>query len=137
MQSSLPQDLVPLGSSTLLCVISTSCAVFMAVGQTVFNQRLKANLSNSLSQGVVEEIIDSGVTSLRSLVSASDLPVVINEYSESVTQVWVSTEILEHQLSGLFKESTMLTCCHQVHSGRCTSHFIRAAAWLQMDLDEE
>lgn len=69
----------------------------MAVGQTLFNQRLKANLSNSLSSDAVQEIIDSGVTSLRSLVGASDLPQVIREYSESVTQVWVSTGIPEHR----------------------------------------
>ncbi|KAK2592796.1 hypothetical protein QQS21_009500 [Conoideocrella luteorostrata] len=32
MQSSLPQDLVPIGASTLLAVISTSCAIFIAIG---------------------------------------------------------------------------------------------------------
>lgn len=75
----------------------------MAIGQTVFNQRLKANLGQSLSQGVVEEIIDSGVTSLRSLVSPSDLAVVVREYSESVVQVWVSTDDPEHQLSHMME----------------------------------
>lgn len=91
MQSSLPQELVPIGSSTLLAIISISCAIFMAIGQTVFNERLKINLATTISQEAVNQIINSGVTSLRSLVSASDLPAVIKEYSRAVTQVWVST----------------------------------------------
>ncbi|KAI1207107.1 MFS general substrate transporter [Annulohypoxylon truncatum] len=88
MQSSLPQDLVPLGSSTLLAIISTSCAIFMAIGQTVFQQRLQVNLGDVVSGNVVQEIINSGVTNVRSLVGASELPVVIQKYSKSVTQVF-------------------------------------------------
>lgn len=90
MQSSLPQDLVPLGSTTLLTIISTSCAIFMAIGQTVFQKRLQVNLSDVVPEHVVQEIINSGVTDLRSLVGASELPMVIQEYSKSVTQVFVS-----------------------------------------------
>ncbi|XDG05654.1 hypothetical protein ABKA04_005269 [Annulohypoxylon sp. FPYF3050] len=89
MQSSLPQDLVPLGSTTLLTIISTSCAVFMAIGQTVFQKRLQVNLGDVVPEHVVQDIINSGVTNLRSLVSASELPMVIQEYSKSVTQVFV------------------------------------------------
>ncbi|KAI2472648.1 MFS general substrate transporter [Annulohypoxylon bovei var. microspora] len=88
MQSSLPQDLVPLGSSTLLSVISTSCAIFMAIGQTLFQKRLQVNLGAIVSNDIAEEIINSGVTSVRSLVSASELPAVIQQYSLSVTQVF-------------------------------------------------
>ena len=91
MQSSLPQDLVPMGSSTLLAIISTSCAIFMAIGQAVFNQRLKSNLGTMVSQDVLNEIAKYGVTNVRSLVSASELPGVIQEYSKAVTQVWVNT----------------------------------------------
>ncbi|KAI0891816.1 MFS general substrate transporter [Annulohypoxylon nitens] len=93
MQSSLPQDLVPLGSTTLLTIISTSCAIFMAIGQTVFQKRLQVNLSDVVPEHVVQEIINSGVTDLRSLVSASELPTAIQEYSKSVTQVFYITAI--------------------------------------------
>ncbi|KUI56677.1 Putative HC-toxin efflux carrier TOXA [Cytospora mali] len=88
MQSSLPQDLVPLGSSALLTVISTSCAIFMAIGQTVFQKQLEVNLSAVVPDDIVNKIIDSGVTSLPSLVSAAELPIVIQHYSLSVTQVF-------------------------------------------------
>ncbi|AEO62944.1 uncharacterized protein THITE_2141153 [Thermothielavioides terrestris NRRL 8126] len=88
MQSSLPQDLVPLGASTLLTVISTSCSIFMAIGQAVFQRQLQANLAGVVSEQVVDNIINSGVTSLGSLVPAAELPAVIRQYSLSVTQVF-------------------------------------------------
>ena len=91
MQSSLPQDLVPLGSSTLLAVISTSCAIFMAAGQALFQRRLQVNLGEAGVPGaVVDSIIHSGVTDLGSLVGASALPDVVRNYSLSVTQTFVS-----------------------------------------------
>ncbi|KAI1183938.1 MFS general substrate transporter [Nemania serpens] len=88
MQSSLPQDLVALGSSTLLSIISMSCAIFIAIGQAIFQRQLQNNLGSVVGGDVVKDIINSGVTDLSSLVSASDLPTVIQKYSLSVTQVF-------------------------------------------------
>ncbi|KAI1113353.1 major facilitator superfamily domain-containing protein [Nemania sp. NC0429] len=88
MQASLPQDLVPLGSSTLLSIISMSCAIFIAIGQAIFQRQLQNNLGSVVDGDVVKEIINSGVTDLTSLVSASELPTVIQKYSLSVTQVF-------------------------------------------------
>ncbi|KAI6083461.1 MFS general substrate transporter [Hypoxylon rubiginosum] len=88
MQASLPQDLVPLGSSTLLTLISTSCAIFLAIGQTIFQGRLQTNMVGVVSNDVVQEIINSGVTNVRSLVDESQLPTLIQQYSLSVTQVF-------------------------------------------------
>ncbi|KAI0388354.1 MFS general substrate transporter [Xylariaceae sp. FL0594] len=80
MQTSLPQDLV--------AIISTSCAIFASVGQTVFQQRLLNNLASVLPQASIDKIIDSGVTDLKSLVDPDKLSAVIEKYSLSVTQVW-------------------------------------------------
>ncbi|KAL2020338.1 hypothetical protein VTK56DRAFT_8566 [Thermocarpiscus australiensis] len=88
MQASLPQDLVPVGSSTLLAIISTSCAIFMAVGQAVFQRQLTKNLGGVVDDAMVERIIDSGVTSVREVVSPAQLREVIDKYSLSVTQVF-------------------------------------------------
>ncbi|KAK4169836.1 putative HC-toxin efflux carrier [Cladorrhinum sp. PSN259] len=88
MQASLPQDLVPLGSSTLLAVISTSCAIFAAIGQAVFQRELKVNLGKVVSDEVVERIIDSGVTDIGKIVAPDVLRRVIDEYSESVTNTF-------------------------------------------------
>lgn len=90
MQSSLPQDLVALGSSTLLSIISMSCAIFVAIGQAVFQGQLQSNLGPVVGEDAVKNIINSGVTDISSLVSASALPTVMEKYSLSVTQVFVS-----------------------------------------------
>lgn len=66
----------------------------MAIGQTVFQDRLKANLSKVVSNTVVEEIISAGATNIDSLVSSDELPAVIQGYSKSITQVFVSLSIV-------------------------------------------
>ncbi|KAI2601789.1 major facilitator superfamily domain-containing protein [Hypoxylon sp. NC1633] len=88
MQASLPKDLVPLGASTLLSIISTSCAIFLAIGQAVFQGNLLANLSSVVPSDLADKIVSAGATNLPSVVNASDLPSVINAYSKAVTQVF-------------------------------------------------
>ena len=89
MQASLPRDLVPIGATTLLFGISTSCAVFLAIGQAVFETRLSAQLSQVVPADVVARVLSVGATDIRSVVSSQNLPGVINAYSSAVTQLWV------------------------------------------------
>ncbi|KAI1465429.1 MFS general substrate transporter [Daldinia caldariorum] len=88
MQASLPMELVPLGATTLLAIISTSCAIFTAVGQTIFQKRLMANLSAVVSPEAIQDIISTGATNLNSVVDSSLLPTVIREYGKSITEVF-------------------------------------------------
>ncbi|KAK8098759.1 MFS general substrate transporter [Apiospora kogelbergensis] len=88
MQASLPKELVPIGASNLLMFISTSCSVFLAVGQTLFQQRLIINLSTVVDADVVTKVISAGATNYRSAVEPSALPSVIEQYSKSITQVF-------------------------------------------------
>ncbi|KAI1420133.1 MFS general substrate transporter [Xylaria sp. FL1777] len=88
MQASLPQDLVPIGASTLLAVISTSCAVFNAVAQAVFQQRIQINLDRVVSADTAKNIIDAGALNFGALVSPDKLPLVIEAYSKSITQLF-------------------------------------------------
>jgi hypothetical protein len=48
------------------------------------------NLSGEIPDNLVEDIIDSGMTSVSSRVDAAELMAVIEKYSLSVTQVFVS-----------------------------------------------
>ena len=89
MQASLPQDLVPIGATTLLAGISTSCAIFLSIGQTLFNARLSTDLSHVVPADVVTRVVSVGATSVRSVVGANDLPAVLQAYSKTVTQVFV------------------------------------------------
>ncbi len=77
MQASLPKELVPLGASNLLMVISTSCSIFLAIGQAVFNQRLRANLAPLVPSSVIDQIISLGATDFQRLLDPLDLPDVI------------------------------------------------------------
>lgn len=90
MQASLPKDLVPLGATNLLMIISTSCAIFLAIGQAVFEDRLKGNLSQVVDSGITQQVLSVGATRVREVVSAIDIPAVIGAYSNSVAQVFVS-----------------------------------------------
>ncbi|KAH4161849.1 hypothetical protein HBI04_127330 [Parastagonospora nodorum] len=88
MQASLPKDLVPLGATNLLMVISTSCAIFLAIGQAVFQGRLATNLAEIVSPDIAEKVVSVGVTRFRDVVSLVDLPGVLRAYSDSATDVF-------------------------------------------------
>ncbi|KAI1114207.1 major facilitator superfamily domain-containing protein [Nemania sp. NC0429] len=88
MQASLPADIVPLGATTLLTVISFSCAIFLAIGQAIFQRGLISNLSLVVSADTVQGIISGGATNIPSFVSPSVLPLVLQQYSKAVTQVF-------------------------------------------------
>jgi hypothetical protein len=100
MQSSLPPELVPTGSSNLLMFVSTSCSIFLAIGQAIFQKRLEVNLSAILPSTLVEEIVSAGATNFQSLVPPSvNLSSVVEAYSRSITQVFVSNGL---STSGVF-----------------------------------
>ena len=63
--------------------------MFLSIGQTLFNARLSINLSKVVPAEVVTKVVSVGATSVRSVVSASDLPAVLQAYSKAVTQVFV------------------------------------------------
>ncbi|KAI0874256.1 major facilitator superfamily domain-containing protein [Hypoxylon argillaceum] len=88
MQASHPQDLVPIGASTLLTVISTSCAVFNAVAQAVFQERIQINLERVVPVDTVKNIINAGALNFGAFVSPDKLPQVIDAYSKSITQLF-------------------------------------------------
>lgn len=89
MQASLPQDLVPLGATILLFGVSMSGAVFLAIGQAVFENRLIANLGLVVPETVVEQVLSTGATGIKSVVDDEYLPMVLQAYSRSITQVFV------------------------------------------------
>ena len=89
MQASLPQALIPIGATTLLFAISTSCTIFLSIGQAVFNDRLSTNLHQVVPADVINNVTSVGATKIRSVVESSDLPAVVQAYSDAVTQVFV------------------------------------------------
>ncbi|KAL2285800.1 hypothetical protein FJTKL_07520 [Diaporthe vaccinii] len=88
MQTSLPQDLIPIGSSNLLMFVSTSCSVFLALGQLIFQKRLETNLSAVVTSDLVQKVISAGATNFRALVPDADLTAVVKAYGKACTQVF-------------------------------------------------
>ncbi|KAI8949229.1 major facilitator superfamily domain-containing protein [Xylaria longipes] len=91
LQSSLPKDIVPIGSSTLLTFISISCSVFLAIGQLIFQTRLISNLSPFISREAIDDIISVGARNIASVVNDEDFTIVIEQYGKSITQVFYLT----------------------------------------------
>ncbi|KAI0198930.1 MFS general substrate transporter [Astrocystis sublimbata] len=91
MQASLPMELVPLGATSLLTVISMSCAIFTAIGQAVFQKRLMINLAAVVPSDAIDRIISAGATNLESVVEHSMLSMVQSRYGKSVTEVFYIT----------------------------------------------
>ncbi|KAL1863008.1 hypothetical protein Daus18300_008164 [Diaporthe australafricana] len=98
MQTSLPPDLVPTGSSNLLMFVSTSCSVFLALGQVIFQKGLVTRLSDVVAPDLVDKVISAGATNFRSVVPASDLPAVVEAYGKSCTEVFVVLVLEELQV---------------------------------------
>jgi hypothetical protein len=90
MQASVPKELVPIAAGSLMSVVSATCAIFLALGQTIFQDRLTSHLSGKVPSELIDRILDSGATNIRSFVNLSDLPTVLEGYSKSITQVFVS-----------------------------------------------
>lgn len=91
MQASLPEDLVPMGTTILLTIISTSCAIFLGIGQAIFGDMLASNLAELVDSEVAQKVVSAGVTQVREVVNAADLAAVLRAYSRVITQVLVSS----------------------------------------------
>lgn len=70
--------------------VSTSCSVFLALGQLIFQKRLETNLSAVVTSDLVHKVISAGATNFRALVPDADLTAVVKAYGKSCTQVFVS-----------------------------------------------
>ncbi|GKZ51783.1 hypothetical protein AbraIFM66951_007159, partial [Aspergillus brasiliensis] len=88
VQASLPPDLVPLGATTLLFVISASCAIFLAIGEAIFQAQLRNQLAHVASSALSNAVISAGASGWRSIVRSADIPMVIHAYSIAVTRVF-------------------------------------------------
>ena len=74
--------------------MSAACAVFLSIGQSVFNHRLDIELAGVVPVDVVAKVTSVGATNIRSVVDSQDLGTVLGAYSSAITQIWVSPDEL-------------------------------------------
>lgn len=131
MQTSLPPELAPTGSSNLLMFVSTSCSIFLALGQLAFQQRLNTNLSAVVSPSVAQKVISAGATNFRSVLPASaDVRATVDAYGKSVTQAFVRFPFENKPAMWPFANDIV----HAVHPSCGTGDSILFSLWLPVDL---
>ncbi|KAH8664706.1 azole resistance protein [Xylariales sp. PMI_506] len=87
-QTVLPRADVPIGQALMFLMQQLGGAVFLSVGQNLFSNKLVSMLSG-VSGLDAEAIVNTGATDLRTIVPASELDLVLNAYSYSITRVFV------------------------------------------------
>ena len=87
-QTVLHLDDIPTGTATIMFIQTLGGALFIAIGQNIFTNRLISNLVTdvpSLNPGIV---LNVGATSLRNAVDDSLLPAVLKAYNSALVQTY-------------------------------------------------
>ncbi|KAI8624124.1 MFS general substrate transporter [Xylariaceae sp. FL1651] len=92
VQTVLKQDDLAVGTAAVVASQSLGGALFISVGNSVFQNRLEAlvmGASSELDGLDVRSIIDAGATAFRKLVSEEQLPLLIDLYNRALHDVLV------------------------------------------------
>ena len=87
----LPASKVSIGTSIVILAQALSAAVFLAIGQVVFQAVLRRDLAVYAPAADEHAILIAGVTRFRQVVQPGDLNGVLEAYNGAVTRVFVST----------------------------------------------
>ncbi|KAF9886241.1 hypothetical protein FE257_011854 [Aspergillus nanangensis] len=85
VQAALPFPDVPSATAILIFAQTLGGAVFVSVGQNVFQNKLRGNLMHDVPSVDVATVMGAGATALRRVVSETDLPAVLQAYSKAIT----------------------------------------------------
>ncbi|KAF7531234.1 hypothetical protein G7054_g9080 [Neopestalotiopsis clavispora] len=90
VQTVLSRDKAPIGSTTLTFVQITSCAVFLAIGQQIFQSQLVKSLQDSsLTSAEVRQVMDAGAALARKAVSPDHVHDLVHAYSSALCQTFL------------------------------------------------
>ena len=87
----LPASKVSVGTSIVILAQAFSAAVFLAIGQVVFQAVLRRDLAVYAPTADENAILLAGVTRFRQVVQPGDLNGVLEAYNGAVTRVFVSS----------------------------------------------
>ncbi|KAK4561326.1 hypothetical protein LTR86_004643 [Recurvomyces mirabilis] len=80
---------VPMAVSLMMFMQQLGGAIFVSVGQNVFDSGLVSELVGAISGISVGTIVNTGATDLRGIVPPEDLPLLLTKYNLALRQVWV------------------------------------------------
>jgi hypothetical protein len=90
VQTVLDMKDIPIGTACIMFIQTLGGAVFVSVGQSVFNNKLISSLSESVPSLDPYEILEIGATDVHRFVSSEDLPAVIESYSSALTRTFLA-----------------------------------------------
>ena len=108
VQRGMPKHQVAMGSTLIIFAQSFSASVFLSIGQTVFESRLRINLSTDSPSADANTIITDGVAGLRTQVPAHELAGILHAYNSSITSAFVSQWPELHHTSVLISDQNSL-----------------------------
>ncbi|KAF2839733.1 MFS general substrate transporter [Patellaria atrata CBS 101060] len=94
IQHTLRVEDIPLGIAVVTFFQASGPAIMVSVAQNVFIQRLSQRLGNTVTGLDPHDIISTGATNLRNLVSKEDQATVINAINYALVWVWYTCTIL-------------------------------------------
>ncbi|KAJ3495303.1 hypothetical protein NLG97_g3490 [Lecanicillium saksenae] len=96
IQAVLPKADIPAGVSIVVLVQTLSGAIFIAVGQSVLQNKLIQNLRAAFPNGGLDinRVAQASATQLRSLVPAKDLPAVLEAYNNALARLFLIAAIM-------------------------------------------
>ena len=90
IQTNLPAEDASLGSSSVMFAQYFGGAIFAAVANTVFTSSIGPSLLKYAPSIDPSLLINSGVTNLRQIIPADELPGALLAYNEATDRVFVS-----------------------------------------------
>ena len=90
VQTVLNKDDQPVGTTAVVASQSLGAALFLSVGNSVFQScLLKATADHAVADVDVKGLIDAGAASFRQLVPADQLPTMLKLYNEALSKVFI------------------------------------------------
>lgn len=90
VQAFVPPNEIAIATAEIFFFQYFGATVFVAVGETIFTQTLAPDLLKYAPGVNPELIVHSGATTLRTTVSATELPGVLRAYNAAITNTFVS-----------------------------------------------
>ncbi|KAE8147304.1 major facilitator superfamily domain-containing protein [Aspergillus avenaceus] len=91
VQAVLPIADVPSATALILFTQTLGGALFVSVGQNVFQNQLHKNIASQAPGVNANMVINAGATALRQAVSKDMLPAVLKAYNDSITQTFYAS----------------------------------------------
>lgn len=88
IQANTAAEITSIATAVLVFSQTFGGAVFIAIANVVFNDKLKNELESRLPGVDAQTIIDAGATAVRKVVSVEDLPEAVAAYAKGVDVVF-------------------------------------------------